>query len=95
MAREPGRLTALAVARAKKPGLYSDGGGLNLQIGPSGARSWIFRYQKSGRRRYMEVTRVAPTEPVDTDGEETVAAQTPVEETPKPPEQTPADASQS
>ncbi len=53
MAREPGRLTALAVARAKKPGLHNDGGGLNLQIAPSGARSWIFRYQKSGRRRYM------------------------------------------
>lgn len=53
MAREPGRLTALAASRAKKPGLYSDGGGLYLQVAPSGARSWIFRYQKSGRRRYM------------------------------------------
>lgn len=53
MAREPGKLTALAVARAKAPGLYSDGGGLNLQIAPSGARSWIFRFQQAGRRRYM------------------------------------------
>jgi len=53
MAREPGKLTALAVAAAKAPGLYSDGGGLNLQVGPSGARSWIFRYQRAGRRRYM------------------------------------------
>lgn len=53
MAREPGKLTALAVARAKAPGLYSDGGGLNLQIAPSGGRSWIFRYQRTGRRHYM------------------------------------------
>lgn len=53
MAREPGKLTSLGVARAKAPGLYSDGGGLNLQISASGARSWIFRYQYAGRRRYM------------------------------------------
>jgi integrase len=53
MAREPGKLTALGVARTKAPGLYSDGSGLNLQIAPSGARSWIFRYQHAGRRRYM------------------------------------------
>ena len=53
MAREPGKLTALAVARAKAPGLYNDGGGLYLQIAPSGSRSWIFRYQQAGQRRYM------------------------------------------
>ena len=53
MTRHPGKLSALAVARAKVPGLYGDGGGLYLQIAPSGARSWIFRYQHAGRRRYM------------------------------------------
>ena len=53
MAREPGKLTALTVTRAKAAGLYSDGGGLNLQIAPAGARSWIFRYQRAGRRHYM------------------------------------------
>ncbi|MDA1133224.1 MAG: Arm DNA-binding domain-containing protein, partial [Proteobacteria bacterium] len=53
MAREPGKLTALAVARAKRRGLYSDGGGLYLQVASSGARSWIFRYQTAGRRHYM------------------------------------------
>ncbi|MSO92922.1 MAG: DUF4102 domain-containing protein, partial [Rhodospirillales bacterium] len=53
MAREPGKLTALAVARAKARGLYSDGGSLYLQITASGARSWIFRYQLNGKRRYM------------------------------------------
>ena len=53
MAREPGKLTALAVRQTKAPGLYSDGGGLNLHITPSGSRSWIFRYQRAGRRREM------------------------------------------
>lgn len=53
-----GRLTALAVARAKAPGMYADGSGLYLQIAPSG-RSWIFRYQHGGRRRYMGLGPVA------------------------------------
>jgi integrase len=52
MAREPGKLTALRVARAKASGLHGDGGGLYLQVSPAG-RSWIFRYQHAGRRRYM------------------------------------------
>jgi integrase len=39
-----GKLTALKVAREKKPGLYGDGGGLYLQVADRGSRSWIFRY---------------------------------------------------
>ena len=53
MASEPGKLTALAVTRAKKPGVYGDGGGLYLQVAPGGARSWIFRFQIKRQRRYM------------------------------------------
>ncbi len=53
MRGQTGQLTSLAVARAKAPGMYPDGSGLYLQIAPSGARSWIFRYQFTGRRRYM------------------------------------------
>ncbi|MDP1753736.1 MAG: tyrosine-type recombinase/integrase [Reyranella sp.] len=48
-----GRLTALHVARANKPGLLGDGHGLYLRVGPTGTRSWIFRYQQDGRRRDM------------------------------------------
>ncbi|HET8920458.1 MAG TPA: integrase family protein, partial [Xanthobacteraceae bacterium] len=44
MARHLGKLTALFVARAKRPGLYSDGGNLYLQVESESARSWIFRY---------------------------------------------------
>jgi hypothetical protein len=36
-----GRLTALAVEKAKKPGLMADGGGLYFQVGSSEARSWF------------------------------------------------------
>jgi integrase len=49
VAREIGRLTALDVKRAKRRGIYNDGGGLHLQIDRNGARSWIFRYGAQGR----------------------------------------------
>jgi integrase len=39
-----GKLKALNVAREKRPGTYGDGGGLYLQVGKGGAKSWIFRF---------------------------------------------------
>jgi integrase len=51
-----GKLTALkvtAIARAKAPGYYSDGGGLFLQISRYGTASWVFRYRVTGRLREM------------------------------------------
>ena len=36
------RLTALHVKRAHRPGAYSDGGGLYLQITRNRAKSWLF-----------------------------------------------------
>src|SRR3954452_3646078 len=53
MARKIGRLTALAVAKAQKPGLYPDGAGLYLQVTASGAKSWIYRFMLNGRAREM------------------------------------------
>jgi integrase len=47
-----GKLTALAVQRATRRGLYSDGGGLYLQVTPGG-KSWIYRYTLRGKCRYM------------------------------------------
>jgi integrase len=52
MARITGRLTALKVERAKRPGMYADGGGLYLQVTQGGA-SWIYRYMLGGRAREM------------------------------------------
>ena len=46
-----GRLSAASVKAAKLPGRYGDGDGLYLLVGPSGARSWMCRVQKSGTRR--------------------------------------------
>jgi integrase len=52
MTRTAGRLTALKVARAKRPGMYADGGGLYLQVSEGGA-SWIYRYMLNKRAREM------------------------------------------
>lgn len=46
-----GRLSATAVKAAKQPGRYGDGDGLYLLIGRTGARSWVCRVQKEGKRR--------------------------------------------
>jgi len=44
MPKTVNRLTTLKVQKLKKPGWYADGGGLYLQISPSGSKSWVFRY---------------------------------------------------
>src|SRR5690349_1463445 len=53
MARTFRQLTARRVVTEQRPGLYADGGGLYLQVSPGGAKSWIFRFQRQGRRRDM------------------------------------------
>lgn len=47
------RLTVLQVARVKKHGLYSDGGGLYLQVTKTLSKSWLFRFMRRGRARGM------------------------------------------
>ncbi len=53
MVRQIGRLSALAVSRAKAKGMYPDGGGLYLQVTGAGAKSWLYRYTLNGRTREM------------------------------------------
>lgn len=53
MARKVARLSALGVSKLTKPGMYSDGGGLYLRVGPTGAKSWQFRYMANGKRHDM------------------------------------------
>ncbi|WP_237051307.1 tyrosine-type recombinase/integrase [Magnetospirillum sp. ME-1] len=53
MAREIGKLSAVAVRSQNTPGLYGDGGGLYLQVTPVGAKTWIYRFQIAGKRRDM------------------------------------------
>src|ERR1700674_1761931 len=49
MVRNVHRLNALAVKRARAPGLYADGGGLYLLVSSSKARSWVFRFSLHGK----------------------------------------------
>jgi len=53
MARSPGKLTNLIIARAKQRGYLSDGGGLYVQISDGGSKSWVFRFRDNGRLREM------------------------------------------
>jgi integrase len=53
MARAINRLTAVGVNKAKAPGFYADGAGLYMRIGPTGAKSWVFRYRSAGRLHDM------------------------------------------
>jgi integrase len=52
MAREIGRLAAVGVGRLPA-GWHGDGGGLYLQVTASGARTWVFRFTRAGRARWM------------------------------------------
>ena len=53
MARASNRLTSVAVAKANKPGFHADGHGLYLRVGPTGGKSWVFRYRRAGRLHDM------------------------------------------
>ena len=48
-----GKLTALKVESLSSAGRYSDGGGLYLNISKEGTKSWLYRYQLQGARRWM------------------------------------------
>jgi len=53
MGRSIHKLTKLAVERARRRGLYNDGGGLYLQVTKRGTRSWVLRFKRAGQSRYM------------------------------------------
>src|SRR5215469_17803390 len=48
-----GKLSAVEVHKAKGPAVLHDGGGLYLRVSPTGAKSWVFRFQLDGKRRDM------------------------------------------
>jgi len=47
------RLIPVELARMKELGMYPDGKGLYFRIGPTGSKSWIFRFRTDGKRRDM------------------------------------------
>ncbi|WP_152227494.1 site-specific integrase [Pseudomonas sp. SCB32] len=48
-----GKLNAKLVDNLDKPGTYEDGDGLRLVVQASGRKSWVLRFQLTGRRREM------------------------------------------
>ncbi|WP_420430401.1 tyrosine-type recombinase/integrase [Kordiimonas sp.] len=53
MSRAIHKLSARRVATESTKGLYGDGGGLYLQVGPTGSKSWIFRFMMNRKSRDM------------------------------------------
>jgi len=60
MARTAKKLSVKKIAKLTRPGRYSDGDGLSVQItkpdrkgNGGGVRSWLFRYELRGRERWM------------------------------------------
>jgi integrase len=53
MARQIGKLAAVSIGKAMKPGMYGDGGGLYLQVSAVGTKSWSFRFMLRGKAREM------------------------------------------
>ena len=48
-------LSPREVGSKAKPGLYGDGGNLFLRVAPGGAKSWVFRYWREGKRRVISL----------------------------------------
>ena len=46
-------LTALKVEKITVKGRYPDGDGLYLQVGPTGSKAWMLRYQLDSKERFM------------------------------------------
>ena len=53
MARTLNKLSDASAKAAKKPGRHSDGGGLYLNVSPTGTKSWLFMWVRDGKRREM------------------------------------------
>jgi hypothetical protein len=51
MVKKINRLSARAVATLTRPGRHADGGGLYLKVDKSGARRWVFMYERGGKQR--------------------------------------------
>ena len=50
MVRKIGKLSPVGVRNETRPGLYGDGAGLWLNVGPTGGKSWLFRFMLNGTR---------------------------------------------
>jgi len=53
------KLSARTVASTNEPGRYADGGGLYLQVGATGGKSWLYRFMLAGKSREMGIGALA------------------------------------
>ena len=53
MTRTLNRLSTMKVQKAKRPGMYCDGGGLYLRVAEGGSKQWVYRFVTNGRPRDM------------------------------------------
>ncbi|WP_159013526.1 site-specific integrase [Acidisoma sp. S159] len=53
MARIIEKLSPAKVQKVKETGIYGDGAGLYLNVGPTGGKSWVFRFMIGGKAREM------------------------------------------
>ena len=60
VARTIGKLTALKIEKAKRPGMYGDGGGLYLRVTDDGAKNWV--KTNPGKAWFAYFRFYAPTE---------------------------------
>ncbi len=58
MVRKTERLTARRVEQVRKAGRYHDKshGGLYLQVGPTGTKSWLLRYENNRREGFVTLS---------------------------------------
>ena len=47
------KLSVKRIEKLKQPGRYGDGHNLYLQINPNGVKSWLLRFERGGRERWM------------------------------------------
>jgi integrase len=55
MVQPMAKLSARSIQTISTPGMYGDGNGLYLRVGPTGGRSWIVRTVVHGRRRDLGI----------------------------------------
>src|ERR1700723_1113912 len=53
MARKIGKLSHARVRNETRSGVYGDGAGLYLNVGPTRGKSWLFRFMLNGTAREM------------------------------------------
>ena len=56
----PKQLNMKALERIRETGRHAVGDGLYLQVATSGARSWLYRYQRHGRRHDLGLGPLPP-----------------------------------